>query len=324
MTLIRSAIVLAAGLGTRLRPLTCVRAKAAIPLGGEPLICRLASWLGAQGVANIIVNLHHRPETIARALGDGHDLGVSVRYSWEGSTLLGSAGGPRRALPLLDDDPFFILNGDTLTDVDVSALASAHAAGGALVTLALVPNLDPLRYGGVRLDSAGRVSGFVARGPSAQGSLHFTGVQIATAEAFSMVPEGAVAASVGEVYNRLIETRPGSVRGWVTRAEFRDIGTVDDYWRTSQAFAANAAIVAQGRGAHIDPTARLRRTLLWDDVIIEAGCELEECIVTDGVHLQAGKSYRRSIVRRQGDGVVITPFEQVGIRTAAATDVDRS
>src|SRR5207253_9554617 len=94
------ALVLAAGLGTRLQPLTLARAKAAAPVDGEPLIRRTIRELVAQGVTDLVVNLHHHPESIAAALGDGADLGARIRYSWE-SPVLGSAGGPRHALPLL-------------------------------------------------------------------------------------------------------------------------------------------------------------------------------------------------------------------------------
>src|SRR5207249_8272165 len=140
--LIHHALVLTAGLGTRLRPLTDVRAKAAIPVAGEPMVRRIVAWLTAHGVDDLVLNLHHRPETITAVMGDGGDLGARVRYSWEQPVVLGSGGGPRQALPILGADPFFIVNGDTITDVDLEALADAHGRTGALVTLALVPNRE--------------------------------------------------------------------------------------------------------------------------------------------------------------------------------------
>ena len=165
--------MLTAGLGTRLRPLTLVRAKPAIPVAGEPIIRRIIRWLVANAVTQVTLNLHHLPETVARVVGDGSDLGASVRYSWEQPTVLGSAGGPRQALDIIGADSFFLINGDTLTDLDLGALGESHMASGALVTLALVPNVDPLRYGGVKLASDGRVVGFARRGPL-QRRDHFT------------------------------------------------------------------------------------------------------------------------------------------------------
>src|SRR5215813_10681204 len=105
-----------------------------MPVAGEPMIRRIIAWLARHGVTDIVVNLHHRPETLAAVLGDGSDLGVRVRYSWEQPRVLGSAGGVRQALPLVAADTFLLVNGDTLTDVDVAAVVASHRAAGARVT----------------------------------------------------------------------------------------------------------------------------------------------------------------------------------------------
>src|SRR4051812_44818618 len=148
-------MLLTAGLGTRLEPLSSVRAKPAVPIAGHPLVNRIIRWLVSQDVRNLVLNLHHLPETITRHVGDGSGLGAQVRYSWE-CPILGSAGGPRKALALLPAGDFFIINGDTLTDIDLSALASAHHRSGALVTMAVLADRALLaRYGGVVTDSQG-------------------------------------------------------------------------------------------------------------------------------------------------------------------------
>jgi mannose-1-phosphate guanylyltransferase len=296
---IRHALVLTAGLGTRLRPLTDVRAKPAIPVAGEPIVRRIIAWLAEHGVTELVLNLHHRPETLTAVVGDGADLSVRVRYSWE-PRILGSAGGPRQALPIVGADPFLVVNGDTLTDVDLAGLTEAHAGSDAVVTLALVPNQEFERYGGVLLDADGRVTGFVRRGPSAAGSYHYVGVQLAHAAAFDAVRPGEPASSIGGAYDTLIAARPGSVRGFVSGAAFWDVGTTDDYWRTSRAFAARAstADLGVGRRARIDPTARITRSILWDDVRIGAEAVIEDCIVTDGVSVAAGAVHRHEILIR--------------------------
>ena len=301
------ALVLTAGLGTRLRPLTLVRAKPAIPLVGEPLVRRIVRWLASQGVTDLVLNLHYKPESVAGQLGDGRGCGVRVRYSWE-QPILGSAGGPRLAAPLLGADRFFIVNGDTLTDLDLSALAAAHAASDALVTMALVPNADPDHYGGVRLDAQGWVTGFAPRGTAARGSFHFIGVQVAEGAAFDRVALGTVANSVGDVYDRLIAARPGSIRGIVTTARFLDIGTVGDYWRTSAAMAPAGEL---GRGADISiaTDARVVHSILWDHVRVGAGATIDGCIVTDGVQVPAGARYVNAILRATNAGIIATPFD---------------
>ena len=307
---IRHALVLTAGLGTRLRPLTDVRAKPAIPVAGEPMIRRIAAWLVSRGVDDLVLNLHHRPETLTAVLGDGRDLGARVRYSWELPRILGSAGGPRLARAIVGADTFLIVNGDTLTDVDLVHLADAHAASGALVTLALVRNREFLRYGGVQLDADGRVTGFIRRGPSAAGSSHYIGVQVVAGRVFDGIQPGEAASSIGGVYDALIASRPDSVRGVVSDAAFYDVGTPADYWRTSQAFAAAnrstrssaGSRSSVGRGARIDASARVTHSILWDDVEVGAGVVLDECIVTDRVRVPAGASHRRAILVRGEDG----------------------
>src|SRR5439155_16751239 len=140
----------------------------------------------------------HLPAPLTFRIGDGQDLGVRARYSWE-PRILGSAGGPAQALALLPrpDEPFFIINGDTLTDVDLASVAAAHASSAARITLALVPNREFHRYGGVAVDADGRVTGFPPRAPPAKGSSPFIGVQIVDASAFAAPAPGETANSVG-------------------------------------------------------------------------------------------------------------------------------
>jgi mannose-1-phosphate guanylyltransferase len=181
------ALVLTAGLATRLRPLSFVRAKAAMPVAGQPLVQRILRWLASAGVADAVLNLHHLPETITGVVGNGAADGLRVRYSWE-MPVLGSAGGPRHALSLLGSSAFLIVNGDTLTNVDVAALVTDHTRSGALVTMAVIPNTDPDKYSGLAVDATGAFTGVVSRG-SRQSSYHFVGVQVAEAEAFATLPD---------------------------------------------------------------------------------------------------------------------------------------
>src|SRR5688572_5174430 len=102
------ALVLTAGLATRMQPLSFVRAKAALPIAGEPLVRRILAALAADGVTDAVLNLHHLPHTITSVVGDGADLGLRVRYSWE-VPVLGSAGGPQRAIPLIGAPRFLII-----------------------------------------------------------------------------------------------------------------------------------------------------------------------------------------------------------------------
>lgn len=277
------ALVLAAGLGTRARPLTLLRAKAALPVSGQPLIVRILRWLAAYGITDIVLNLHHRPETIAGLIGDGSGLGVGVHYSWEQPLVLGSAGGPRRALDIIGSSPFFIINGDTLTDVDPRAVLERHRESGARVTMAFVPNAAPLHYGGAAVDREGFVSGFVRRGAAAAGSYHFIGVQVAAADVFEPLVDGSPANSVGGCYDALIRDDRRAIAAHISTASFWDIGTPADYLATSLAFAARERTPPHGRNVTIDASAAIVDSVLWDDVSIGARSVLSRCIVTDGV-----------------------------------------
>lgn len=289
MTRLPAALVLSAGLGTRMRPLTWVRAKPAAPVANVPLLVRILRSLAAQGVTDVVINLHHRPETITRLVGDGRWLGLSVRYSWE-QPVLGSAGGPRHALPLLDTDPFLIVNGDTLADVHLAPMVRAHQASDAVVTLAGVRR-DDTRYGRMLTDGDGRVTGFSRPGQAS--GLHFVGVQVAGHAAFATLPDGIAIDSVGGIYRDLIASRPGSLRAWQAEAAFWDIGTPRDYLTTCLEFADREGVALQpGQGSRVDPTTRIERTVLWDNVTIGPDCELADCVVADGVTIPAGSRFR--------------------------------
>ena len=305
------ALVLTAGLGTRLRPLTLLRAKAAVPVNGEPLAARVARWLAAQGVRDQVFNLHHHPASIASALGDGSGLGIHVRYSWE-QPVLGSAGGPRHALPLILDsgaEIFLIVNGDTLTDVNVDAVLARHRASGARVTMALIKNPAPHKYGGVTVSEEGFVTGFSRPGAVAD-SYHFIGVQVASADVFADLPDGIPAESVGALYPRLMQADPRAIAAFVSDASFRDIGTALDCLTTSVELALEEGNRLVSPAARIEPGAVLERTIVWDDVFVGRDARLLDCILGDGVRIPAGAVYERCAIV-PANGHVPAPQELV-------------
>lgn len=305
------ALVLTAGLATRLRPLSLVRAKAALPVGGTTLAGRVLQQLARAHVNEVVLNLHHLPPSLTSRIGDGSDIGVRVRYSWESPNVLGSAGGPRKALPLLGATTFLILNGDTLTDLNIDALVADHRGSGALVTMAAVPNTMPERYSGLATDLKGNFTGIVARGATTP-SFHFIGVQVVEARAFADVEENTPADVLKGMYQSLVRERPDSVRIHECTSTFLDIGTPEDYVRTCRALALpDAGCIERGARVNIDPTAQIRDSIVWDDVDIGAGARLNHTVVTDGVRVPAGSRWDSVILRRADD--VCGPNErQVG------------
>jgi NDP-sugar pyrophosphorylase family protein len=352
------ALVLTAGLGTRLRPLTYLRAKAAVPINGETLARRVVRRLASQGITDLVLNLHHHPESITASVGDGSDLGALVRYSWE-QPLLGSAGGPRHALPLLidpvesyesrrasssespasaaerlrrglavarpdatasgDGRTFVIVNGDTLTDVDLAAMSQRHVESGALVTMALIPNPQPEKYGGVLVGDSETVTGFTRAGATRE-NYHFIGVQFAEARVFADLVDGVPAESVNALYPRLMASEPGCIAAFVSAASFQDIGTPADYLRTSVQLAQEEGDrLTAGRNVEVAASATVRGTAVWDDVVIGAHATLIDCIVGDGARIPDHAKYERCTIvpagarspaerERIADGLLIAPL----------------
>ena len=304
------AIVLTAGLATRLKPLSYVRAKGALPVAGDPLVRRVIRWLRANGVSDVVLNLHHLPHTLTSVVGDGSDLGVRARYSWE-NPVLGSAGGPKRALAVVSASRALVVNGDTLTDLDLLGVVDQHAGTGARVTMAVVPNREPEKYSGLAVDDEGRVTGVVPRG-SSRPSHHFFGVQVVEANVFDAVPEGVPYETVTRLYPALIAERPGSVRAFHATAEYLDIGTPSDYLNTSLLVARREGRdTAAAPAARVDASARLERSILWDDVVVEAGAMLKECIVTDGVCVPTDTSWH-GVTLRVADGELAPGEKRIG------------
>lgn len=319
------ALVLTAGLATRLRPLSFVRAKAALPVAGEPLARRILRALRRAGVTEAVLNLHHLPHTLTSRIGDGADLDMRVRYSWE-TPVLGSAGGPKRAVPLLAST-FLIVNGDTLTNVDIATVIDTHRRTGALVTMAVVPNQQPEKYGGAVVDADGVVTGFARRTPAPSAlphprtlapSHHFIGIQVAEAEAFAAVPADVPYESVAALYPSLIAARAGAIRAHVCDAEFFDIGTPADYLSTALLLAErDGRPTPHGARARIHPGVTIESSILWDDVEVGEGAMLRQCVVTDGVRVPDDTSWVGVTIRPAG-GELVPGEKRIGDLAIAA------
>ena len=303
------ALVLTAGLGTRLLPLSEVRAKPALPVAGRPLISRILGWLHRGGIRRVVLNLHHRPETITRIVGDGSRLGLAVRYSWE-PQILGSAGGPARAIPLLASDRFLIVNGDTLTNVDLDALVRQHVDTNALVTMAVV-DADP-RYNAVIADESGIVQRFGTLEPWNRGTAayHFIGIQVVNASVFAGGDPTVKSETVHGIYPPLIASRTGSIRVFHSRERFFDIGSPRDYLETARHFAASEGLpLDRGRDTQIGDGAQLIDTILWDRVRVGAGAHLSRCVVADEAVIPPGARYADCSIVMRGREMIVTPFD---------------
>lgn len=292
-------VVLTAGLGTRLDPITRYVAKPAVPIAGRTLIERVLGWLHREGINDVVLNLHHLPESITSVVGDGGALGLRVRYSWE-PVILGSAGGPKQALALWPGltGPCLIVNGDTLTNVPLTQLIEAHRASGARVTMAVVPNTRPDHYNGIRVDADDRVTDFVAKGHTGK-TWHFVGVQVVNPDVFDGLTAGTPAETVAGVYRDLVRTEPGAVHVRTVEAPFLDVGTPADYIAAVLHTAGTDTFVVEGTSI-VDSSAVLTRCVVWDGVTVGADVILTDCVVLTGAQVPAGTVATGQVIERAG------------------------
>lgn len=185
-------MLLAAGFGSRLRPLTDHIPKPLVRVGGQPLIAYALALVRAAGIREVVINLHHRGAAIRAALGDGAAYGVSIAYSEE-DPILDTGGGILRARPLLGDDRFVVLNTDSIMDLDLRAVLAFHAERQAVATMVLRPDRDAARYGLIEIDAAQRIRRFLGRPAAVAGPLTplmFAGVHVLEPQVFDHMARG--------------------------------------------------------------------------------------------------------------------------------------
>jgi NDP-sugar pyrophosphorylase family protein len=182
-------MIMAAGKGTRLRPLTDFVPKPMAPIVNRPAIHHILRLLYRHGFREVVINLHHLPEAVTTYLGDGSWMGMKITYSTE-PELLGTAGGVKNNQLFLGSDTFLVMSGDSLTDIDLTGLAAAHRRNGSIATIAVKEVVDPSLYGVVVLDDDHRVVGFQEK-PSlaeARSRLCNCGIYVLEPEIFDHIP----------------------------------------------------------------------------------------------------------------------------------------
>jgi len=228
-------MILAAGEGTRLRPLTIDIPKSLLRIGGVPLIEHQIAWLRRYGITRVAVNLYHQGEKLRDYLGDGSDYGVELLYSAE-HTLLGTAGGVKKIEPFFDGT-FVVLYGDVLTGFDLAKMLAYHREKKALVTLALFNVPNPWDVGIVEIDETGRVLTFVEK-PATEfkkGNLSNGGIYILEREICQyIITNNGYCDFAYDVFPRLLKNNM-AVYGYVLEKDeyLLDIGTLDKYHRAN-------------------------------------------------------------------------------------------
>ncbi|MER3431797.1 MAG: hypothetical protein C4325_00850 [Blastocatellia bacterium] len=295
------AMILAAGFGTRLFPLTIDRTKPAIPFLGKPLVGYVAEYLSGFGLKEIIVNVHHQPDSVVSALGDGSKFGVRIEYSREEPSILGTAGALDNVRALLESETFLVINGKIITDIDLSLAIAHHRRTNALATMVLLPNLKKERFTIVNCDD-GRVVGFDGfPDPASNGNeppLMFTGIQILEPAVLDYIPRGVYSDIVPAVYKPAIADGK-RISAFVAAGRWYELSTIERYLEVSLAkLAPRSSFV--GKGCTIAETAEIESSILWDDVIVGDRSRIYRSVIADGVNIPARFVYRDvAIVRAE-------------------------
>ena len=239
-------MILAAGLGTRLRPLTDTVPKPLLRVAGTPLIEWNLLLLRRCGITDVVINLHHLGALIEEHLGDGTKLAMRLSYSHE-AVVLGTGGGIKRVEAFFGGEPFLVLNGDTLLELDLEALVRFHNGREALATMVVRADPDPDRWGAVEVDGAQRVIRITGRGRqdvTRAEKRMFAGVHVMHPRLLASVPSGRessiIDAYVGEIENR------ATILGFEMNGYWSDVGTPERYAQV-QRDAETGLITLAGR-----------------------------------------------------------------------------
>lgn len=284
------AMILAAGPGTRLLPLTEEKPKVLMPVVNKPVIGRVVEYLKRHGIRSIVVNVHHHSQQVINYLDGGRPFGMEIDVRVE-PEILGTGGGIKNTEDFWENELFVVMNGDILTDIDLHQAYEAHRKSGGLVTL-ILHDCEP--YNQIQVGDKGIVTGIAQE--SAPGRLAFTGIHIMEPDLLSYIPEGEYA-DIIDCYRRLIES--GEMMGAHISAGhyWRDMGTVDNYVKVNKELLGEDSL-SLGRDSLLDPSVKIeewaivgeknrlekdveiRRSILWDEVRVKEGAKVIDSIVT--------------------------------------------
>jgi mannose-1-phosphate guanylyltransferase len=233
------AMILAAGVGSRMQPLTRTIPKPMLPVAGEPLLAHTIRWLQRAGVTDIALNLHHLPHVICDYFGDGAAWGVTLRYLFE-PTLFGTAGSVKQ-LAHVFHETFVVVYGDLLIDINLAALVDMHRQHEALATIGLKPTDDPASQGMIVCDAQGRVTQFVEKPTvwTQQQRLANAGIYLVEPSVIDWIPDRFPSDWGFDVFPRLLAANL-PVYGCPVHGQVVDIGTPAAYARVKDSIWSDA------------------------------------------------------------------------------------
>jgi mannose-1-phosphate guanylyltransferase / phosphomannomutase len=303
------AVVMAGGEGTRLRPMTANQPKPLLPVVNKPIMEHVLLLLKRHGFTETVVTVQFLASLVRNYFGDGEDVGMSLQYATE-EMPLGTAGSVKNAEDELRADPFLVISGDALTDIDLSALVQYHQENSALVTVALTRVPNPLEFGIIIVDEDGRIQRFLEKPTWGQvfSDTVNTGIYVMEPEVLAEVPAGVSVDWSGDVFPQLLKSG-APLYGWIADGYWEDVGSHESYLK-AQADVLSGRVEAEidgfevspgvwvSEGAEVDPEALLSGPLcIGDYAKIEAGAQLREfTVVGSNVVVKEGAFLHRAVV----------------------------
>jgi len=313
------AVILVGGEATRLRPLTCHMPKAMVPVLNKPFLEHVIRHLDSHGIADIILAQSAHSQPIHEYFKNGSELGVKLHYSIEDKPL-GTAGAVKLAERYLDRT-FFGLNGDTFTDLDITAMLAFHRERKAKVTIALTPVDDPTSYGLIETDDSGIITRFLEKPSPEQVTTNMinAGTYILEPDVLKHIPPGTVSSFEHELFPLLLELGE-PVYAYASPAYWIDIGTSEKYFQLNMDLLHNSGIeqnhlkgdkVSIGKDCSIDPTAELREpVLIGNNCTIGRGVRVigpavigDNCTIMDDAVVEKSVMWQNTLI---GERVSVT------------------
>jgi mannose-1-phosphate guanylyltransferase len=300
------ALVLVGGEGTRLRPLTLTTPKQMLPVAGVPMIERVLAHLARHSINDVVLSMGYRPDAFLDAYPDGTCGGVSVEYAVEEEPL-DTAGAIRFGARTAGiDDVFVVLNGDVITEIDLTAVVAFHRERHAAATIALTPVDDPSRFGVVPTDADGRVTAFIEKPPrdEAPTNLINAGIYVLEPEVIDSIPDGRRVSIERETFPALVAA--GQLFAVASDARWIDIGTPAAYVEANLALAGAARDgVVLGDGVRVDSGACVTGSVVLDGAVIARDAVVRDSIV--GRRAVIGEGALLDELTVVGDGAVVPP-----------------
>lgn len=296
------AMILAAGFGTRLWPLTIERTKPAIPFLHRPLIAYTIEYLTQYGITDIIINLHHEPESVREQIGDGSTYGVKIHYSLEEPEILGTSGALDRVRDLLQDETFLVINGKIITNLDLASALHTHRSKQGIATLVMRPNPKREKFSQIIVDENGYYQGYTGfpLTPDTQHPtpLMFVGIHILEPQIFQYIPRAVFSDSIQDVYPKALAAGE-HIAAHIGTGDWYELSTLARYLEISLEFMRRAGLsYTADEGCDIALTAQVTESVLWRNVRVGAGARIHQCVLADGVSIPAQANFERKVIVR--------------------------